>query len=100
MHWEDLEGAGGEGGGRGDRDGEHMKTHGCLKYLGSEKKKKKESACNVGDTANGSIPGSENFYGGRNGNPLQYTCHFHPLSAIVLTLIYICIRKEFPFLLT
>ena len=22
--WEDLEGAGGEGGGRGDRDGEHM----------------------------------------------------------------------------
>ena len=24
MHWEDLEGAGGEGGGRGDRDGEHM----------------------------------------------------------------------------
>ena len=24
VHWEDLEGAGGEGGGRGDRDGEHM----------------------------------------------------------------------------
>ena len=23
-HWEDLEGLGGEGGGRGDRDGEHM----------------------------------------------------------------------------
>ena len=23
-HWEDLEGSGGEGGGRGDRDGEHM----------------------------------------------------------------------------
>ena len=23
VHWEDLEGAGGEGGGRGDRDGEH-----------------------------------------------------------------------------
>ena len=23
-YWEDLEGAGGEGGGRGDRDGEHM----------------------------------------------------------------------------
>ena len=22
--WEDLEGSGGEGGGRGDRDGEHM----------------------------------------------------------------------------
>ena len=24
MHWEDPEGLGGEGGGRGDRDGEHM----------------------------------------------------------------------------
>ena len=24
FHWEDLEGVGGEGGGRGDRDGEHM----------------------------------------------------------------------------
>ena len=26
--WEDLEGAGGEGGGRGDRDGEDMQTQG------------------------------------------------------------------------
>ena len=24
VHWENLEGMGGEGGGRGDRDGEHM----------------------------------------------------------------------------
>ena len=24
FSWEDLEGLGGEGGGRGDRDGEHM----------------------------------------------------------------------------
>ena len=24
VHWEDLEGSGGEGGGREDRDGEHM----------------------------------------------------------------------------
>ena len=24
VHWENLEGAGGEGGGMGDRDGEHM----------------------------------------------------------------------------
>ena len=24
MHWEDPEESGGEGGGRGDRDGEHM----------------------------------------------------------------------------
>ena len=24
VHWENLEGAGGEGGGRGDWDGEHM----------------------------------------------------------------------------
>ena len=30
MHWEDPEGAGGEGGGRGDRDAEHMSTHGCF----------------------------------------------------------------------
>ena len=30
VHWEDLEGAGGEGGGRGDWDGEHMQTHGCF----------------------------------------------------------------------
>ena len=30
VHWEDLEGSGGEGGGRGDRDGEHMSTHGCF----------------------------------------------------------------------
>ena len=24
VHWENLEGVGGEGGGKGDRDGEHM----------------------------------------------------------------------------
>ena len=30
MLWEDLEGAGGEGGGEGDRDGEDMKTQGCF----------------------------------------------------------------------
>ena len=24
VHWEDLEGSGGEGGGKGDQDGEHM----------------------------------------------------------------------------
>ena len=24
VHWEDTEGLGGEGGGRGDQDGEHM----------------------------------------------------------------------------
>ena len=28
VHWEDLEGLGGEGGGRGDWDGEHMYIHG------------------------------------------------------------------------
>ena len=32
----------------------------------------KEFACNAGDT--GSIPGSGRSPGGRNGNPLQYTC--------------------------
>ena len=30
VHWEDLEGSGGEGGGRGDRDGEYMYIHGCF----------------------------------------------------------------------
>ena len=30
MLWEDLEGAGGEGGGRGDRDGEDMWTQGLF----------------------------------------------------------------------
>ena len=34
IHWEDLEGSGGEGGGRGDQDGEHMR-----------KKKKKDIPC-------------------------------------------------------
>ena len=28
VHWEDPEGWDGEGGGRGDKDGEHMYTHG------------------------------------------------------------------------
>ena len=28
VYWEDLEGSGGEGGGRGDRDGKHMEIHG------------------------------------------------------------------------
>ena len=28
VHWEDLEGWGGEGGGRGDRNGEHIQIHG------------------------------------------------------------------------
>ena len=30
VPWEDLEGAGGEGGGRGDRDGEDMWTQGLF----------------------------------------------------------------------
>ena len=28
VHWEDPEGSGGEGGGKGDRDGEYKKLHG------------------------------------------------------------------------
>ena len=31
VHWENLEGVGGEGGGRGDQDGEHTHTH--KKYI-------------------------------------------------------------------
>ena len=30
VHWEDPEGSGGEGGGRGDWDGEYMYIHGWL----------------------------------------------------------------------
>ena len=30
VHWEDLEGSDGEGGGRGDWKGEYMYTHGCF----------------------------------------------------------------------
>ena len=37
----------------------------------------KGSACEEGSTGDGSSPGSESFSGGANGNPLQYTCHFH-----------------------
>ena len=42
--WEDLEGAGGEGGGRGDRDGEDMWTQGLFISMDDKihyKKKKK-----------------------------------------------------------
>ena len=36
---------------------------------------KKKSPANAGDTGEmGSIPGSERFPGGGNGNPLQYSC--------------------------
>ena len=47
MLWEDLEGAGGEGGGRGDRDGEDMETQGRYISMYDKihyklKKKKKE----------------------------------------------------------
>ena len=46
--WEDLEGAGGEGGGRGDRDGEDMWTQGLFisKYDKIHYKKKKEKKRN------------------------------------------------------
>ena len=38
----------------------------------------KASACNAGDL--GSIPGSESFPGGGNGNPLQYSCLQNPMD--------------------
>ena len=51
MLWEDLEGAGGEGGGRGDRDGEDMWTQGLFisiydKIHYKKKKKKKKMGKN------------------------------------------------------
>ena len=63
--WEDLEGSGGEGGGRGDQDGEDMWTQGLfismydkihyklkkkkkkIKYLGAIKKKKEKMYINL-----------------------------------------------------
>ena len=38
----------------------------------------KESAYNAGDV--GSIPGSGRCPGGRNGNPLQYSCLGNPMD--------------------
>ena len=39
----------------------------------------KESACNASNTGDpGSIPGSERYPGGGNGNPLQYACLENP----------------------
>ena len=45
MHWENLKGAGGEGGGRGDRDGNTYKpmavSFQCMTKSTTKKKKKK-----------------------------------------------------------
>ena len=38
----------------------------------------KDSACNEGDA--GSIPGLKRSSGGRNGNPLQYSCLENPMD--------------------
>ena len=41
----------------------------------------KESTCNAGDAGDwGSIPGSKRSPGGRNGNPLQYSCPENPMD--------------------
>ena len=52
VHWEVLEGSVGKGGGKGDRDGEHMWTQGCfismydkIHYNKKKKKKKKKNRC-------------------------------------------------------
>ena len=50
-----------------------MKQRGFPQWLSS-----KESACNAGDT--GSIPRSGRSPGGRNGNPLQYSCLGNPMD--------------------
>ena len=50
-----------------------MKQMGFPQWLSS-----KESACNAGDT--GSIPRSGRSPGGRNGNPLQYSCLGNPMD--------------------
>ena len=50
-----------------------MKQMGFPQWLSS-----KESACNAGDT--GSIPRPGRSPGGRNGNPLQYSCLGNPMD--------------------
>ena len=40
----------------------------------------KNPAANAGDV--GSIPGLERFPGGRNGNPLQYSCLENPMDRV------------------
>ena len=41
----------------------------------------KESSCNAGDTGDtDSIPGLGRSSGGRNGNPLQYSCLGNPMD--------------------
>ena len=41
----------------------------------------KESTCNAGDAGDSSlIPGSKRSPGGRNGNPLQYSCLENPMD--------------------
>ena len=41
----------------------------------------KESSCNAGDAGGtGSIPGSGRSPGGRNDNPLQYSCLENPMD--------------------
>ena len=41
----------------------------------------KDSLAKEGDTGDsGSIPGSERFPGGGNGNPLQYSCLENPMD--------------------
>ena len=37
-----------------------------------------KNSCNAGDV--GSIPGLERSLGGRNGNPLQYSCLENPMD--------------------
>ena len=39
MLWEDLEGAGGEGGGRGDRDGEDIRDGGGIRKFWEQRGK-------------------------------------------------------------
>ena len=42
----------------------------------------KESTCNAEDS--GLIPGLGRYPGGRNGNPLQYSCHDNPMDRAAL----------------
>ena len=77
VHWDDPEGWGGEGGGRGVQDGEHMYTRGVFMsvygkshYNWSLQFKKKKKNLPAMQKTWVLIPGLGSSPGGGHGNPL------------------------------
>ena len=54
---------------------------GTFRWASLNRSTGKESACNTKDTGDeGSIPGLRSSPGGRNGNPLLYSCLENPID--------------------